>query len=318
MTASRSPIAWRRPVAVDLGTAFIRVAADRFGVVTIPTTAAPRSPLRGGVVDDPQAVAALLRPALAGNRRLGVLGPRVVVGAPTDARSSERQALETALKAAGAGAVEIVPEPQAAAVGAGLDLSSPYAQMLVDVGEGVTDCAILREGRILASHACRVGCGNLRTSVQERIRQCWDLSLSPAEAERLVAAAGVGTAAPASATPIRIGRDGHGCRAALTIRTATVQSLLEPTVETILAAAITLLRRIPHALGCEIIESGIVLTGGGALLPGLRERLAAATSIHVTSPGNPLDTVVIGLQRMTSPGESSACPPLPCRFHLHL
>ena len=89
-------------------------------------------------------------------------------------------------------------------------------------------------------------------------------------------------------------------------------------VETILAAAITLLRRIPHALGCEIIESGIVLTGGGALLTGLRERLAAATSIHVTSPGNPLDTVVIGLQRMTSPGESSACPPLPCRFHLHL
>lgn len=300
MTALRSPIPWRRPVAVDLGTAFIRVAADHFGVVTIPTAAASCSPLRGGVVEDPQAVAALLRPALAGNRRLGVLGPRVVVGAPTDVRGSERQALETALQAAGAGAVEIVPEPQAAAVGAGLDLGSPYAQMLVDVGDGVTDCAILREGRILATHACRVGCGSLRASVQERFRDCWDLRLSAAEAERLVATAGVGTAAPASSTPIRIGDNASGRRPALTIRLMTVQALLEPTVEKILAAATTLLRRVPHALGCEIIESGIVLTGGGALLPGLRERLATATSIHVTSPGNPLDTVVIGLQRMTA------------------
>jgi rod shape-determining protein MreB len=297
---------WCRQVAVDLGTAFFRVATDRFGIVTIPTAAAPRSPLRRGVVDDPQAVAALLRPALAGNRRLGLFGPRVVVGAPTDVRSSERQALEIALLAAGAVAVEIVPEPQAAAVGAGLDLGSPYAQMLVDVGEGVTDCAILREGRILATYACRIGCGSLRASVQERIRQCWDLSLSAAEAESLVASAGVGTAAPASSTPITIGNSPRSRRTALTIRPATVQALLEPTVEAILAAATTLLRRVPHALGCEIIESGIVLTGGGALLPGLRERLAAATSIHVTSPGNPLDAVVIGLQRMTSPGVAAA------------
>jgi rod shape-determining protein MreB and related proteins len=290
---------WRCQVAVDLGTAFFRVATDRFGVVTIPTAAAPRAPLRGGVVDDPQAVAALLRPALAGNRRLGLFGPRVVVGAPTDARSSDRQALATALQAAGAAAIEIVPEPQAAAVGAGLDLSSPYAQMLVDVGEGVTDCAILREGRILATHACRVGCGSLRASVQERFRDCWDLRLSAAEAEQLVATAGVGITAPASSTPIRIGDNVSGRRPVLTVRPTTVQALLEPTVEKILAAATTLLRRVPHALGCEIIESGILLTGGGALLPGLRERLATATSIHVTSPGNPLDTVVIGLQRMT-------------------
>lgn len=293
---------WRSHVAVDLGTAFFRVATERGAVVTIPTAHTPQPPLRCGVINDPQAVADLLRPFLVEARKLGIFRPQVVVGAPTDARWNEREALVSALLAAGAAEVEIVSEPQAAAIGAGLDLSSPYAQMLVDVGEGVTDCAIFREGKILAAHACRVGCGSLRTSVQERLQDCWDICLTPVEAEKIVELAGVGSSVKPVTIPLRTKGRNAGISASLTIRAASVQALLEPVVAEILAAPCTLLRSVPHALGCEVIESGILLSGGGALLPGLRERLAEATSIDVTAPRNPLDTVVTGLRRMIATG----------------
>ncbi|MBE0596810.1 MAG: rod shape-determining protein, partial [Desulfuromonadales bacterium] len=126
--------AWRCRVAIDVGTAFCRVAAESCGIVTFPTTMSANPPLRRGVVVEKDRLVELIRPWLRKAKGLGLFGPMVLAGAPTDVQFSERKALTMALQQAGAARVQIVPEPLAAALGAGLDISSPYAQMIVDIG----------------------------------------------------------------------------------------------------------------------------------------------------------------------------------------
>ncbi len=291
---------WRNEVAIDMGTAFVRVATEKFGVKTIPTTQTGRSPLRDGVVTDRNAAASLLWPWLAKAKRLGLFNPRVLVGVPTDATDKEQELLTEALYQAGAVSVSIVSEPFAAALGAGLNILSPFAQMVVDVGEGVTDCAILRGGHILESHATRIGCSSFRERVQDNFRQCWGgFDLNMAEAERIIAVAGTErTWLNDVSILVKVLSVDGAKHEPLPVRPATLQAMIEPLVLEITGTAINLLRKVPPAVGCEIIESGIVLTGGGAMLPGLRERLAKATSIKVTIPTEPLDVVIKGLRGM--------------------
>lgn len=286
----------QRKVAIDLGTAYIRMASRELGLVTIPIANLPRPPLRDGVVADPYEVAIILRPLLGKAQRLGV-GPNVAVGIPTSTNFKERKALHLAMCAAGAEHVEIVPEPQAAAIGAGLEVDLPYAHMVVDIGEGVTDCAVIRGGKILHAVAIRIGCGTLREQVRDGYRRRWGIELTWSEAEHILEEAGVGGKAfarnaghgPPSAG---ISAGGHASNP------AAIHAFVEPCVVEILSAINEQMRDIPHELGCEIIESGITLTGGGALLSGMSERLSIATSIKVTVPQNPLDAVVKGLRHM--------------------
>lgn len=290
---------WRGEVAIDLGTAFVRVAMKKFQALTMPTALLPAYPLRNGVIVDPQAVADLLRPSLARAKRLGLLRPRVVVGAPTDATGDEREALTMALHQAGAASVAIVSEPFAAGIGAGADVLSQYAQMIVDVGEGVTDCAIVRAGEILEAQASRTGCGSLRNLLHRDLHRCWGETFTVAELEQIIAATGVGNTRTVDANiQIRVGHRDAASQGFLSLRPAVLQGTIEPWVVEILGTATTLLRKLPPVLGCEIIESGIMLTGGGAMLPGLQERLAEATAIKVTIPPEPLDVVIKGLRGM--------------------
>lgn len=287
---------WRRDVAIDLGTAFIRVAMKDLGIVTIPAGLAAKPPLRCGVVADPHEVANLLRPLLRKVKRMGI-GPRVVVGTPSDTNVMERKALLVAMRASGADDIEIIPETQAAAVGAGMDIGSPYAHMIVDIGEGVTDCAIIRAGKILYSRAVRIGCSTLRESVQAGYHQRWGIDLTRSEAEQFLERMGVGRGSSPTEChhpepPLGRTAEPHG------LCSPTIHALVEPYVVEILATINDQLRTIPHDLGCEVIESGIVLTGGGALLPGMSERLSAATAINVTVPPSPLDVVIRGIRRM--------------------
>lgn len=284
----------RCQVAVDVGTAFCRVAAEKIGVVTIPTALSAKPPLQGGVVVDAGGATDLLAPLLSRTKGLGLLGPLVLAGAPTDAHAREREALTGVLRKSGAARVRIVPEPLAAAVGSGIDISSPYAQMIVDIGEGVTDCIVLREGKIIASRAVRIGCGNLREELMRRFVSEGKKAPSREEADRVVATAGVGRVGVQKETA-------EGADAFPGPLSASVHEVIEPAVAGILAAPAALLREIPDDVGCEIIESGILLTGGGALIPGLSERLAAATSVRVATPESPLDVVVRGLAWMLSP-----------------
>jgi len=290
----------KRKVAIDLGTAFIRVATKDLGLVTIPLGSASRPPMRDGVVIDPYEVASLLRPLLSRAKRFGV-PPGVVVGIPTETSFKERKALHVAMCAAGADAVEVVAEPQAAAIGAGLELSSPYALMIVDIGEGITECAIIRGGRILYSSTIRIGCGTLREQIQAGYRRQWGIDLPRSEAERVLEAAGVGGAPISSDLNHRATAKDKNTKQSR-FNPATVHAFVDSCVVGILESVNEQLRNIPHDLGCEIIETGIVLTGGGALLPGMKERLNLATSINVVVPRNPLDAVIRGILHMLDIG----------------
>lgn len=257
-----------------------------------------RTALRSGAVVDTEAATEVLRPFLSRSRKLGVIRPGAVVAAPTDATVREREALVASVLRAGAATARIVPAPLAAAIGAEMDVSLPYAQMIVDVGEGVTDCAILRSGRILQSRAMRVGCCTLREKVRDYFRRDRGMDVTTGEAQAIVAAAGVARTSAGERTLSVEMKEGEGRPRDLEVCDAEIQAAVEPALGDILSTAAVLLREAPHGLGCEVIESGIVLTGGGALLSGMRERLAAQTSINVIVPSSPLDAVVLGLRAM--------------------
>lgn len=142
--------------------------------------------LRGGVVVEPECAVEILRPLFARARRFSLGRPRVVATVPTDANRDERFALEESVRRAGAAAVALAPEPLAAAIGAGLDLGLPYAQLVVDLGHGVTDCIVVRSGQIVESSAHRVGCGDLeealvRHGAGRRVQGCRKMIRSVAE-----------------------------------------------------------------------------------------------------------------------------------------
>lgn len=275
---------WKPELALDLGTATTRLAAGMQAVMTTPSVAGERPVLRSGVVVDSEAAVAIIEPLMAKARGLGIRRPRVVVCAPSDANSEERERLVESVAHAGASDVYLVPEPLAAAIGAGVEVASPYAQMIVDIGEGVTDCAILRSGKILQTAAVRVGCDKLREKVMSAAPG-WGLRLAKDAAEELVRQAGVRASSGRATAP--------GVAYA-----HWVQEAMEPVVQKMLTTVTSLLRDVPDDIGCEIIESGICLTGGGSLLPGMRERLESETKITTVSAHNPFDAVVEGARAM--------------------
>ncbi len=227
---------WRQQVALDLGTATIRIAAGQREVLERPSCLDKSAGLRGGVVVDQATVVQLLKPLLDRTRLFGIVKPCVLACAPSDADRSERTRLTRAVLEAGAASVYVIPEPLAAAVGAGMDVSSPYAQLVVDIGAGVTDCALIRMSRIQATAALRIGCSQLQQEAAE-----------PQTALKKVA------------------------------------GLLEK-----------FLHDLPPETGCEVIENGICLTGGGALIPGLPAFLEERTGIRVTPAATPCYCVVEG------------------------
>lgn len=284
-----------RNIAVDLGTATTRIAADDRGrFVEGPSVYDAMPALAHGVVVNPDATARLLHALLGRTRRFVRWRPRVLACVPTDVTPDERAALVGALRVAGASAITVAPEPLAAAIGAGLDVSSHFAQMVVDIGHGVTDCAVIRSGQVVATRAVRRACSDLYVAVEEAAMARHGMLLLPGEAQRLVAK--IGVAGDVGRGEIEaLGRcvdDDHIRRLAIPV--GDVRQALEPGIGSMLDTIRGLLRDLPEGLGAEIIENGMLLSGGGALLPGMTARIEAATGITVQRAPDPLHAVIIG------------------------
>lgn len=286
---------WRPDIAIDLGTATTRVVSKGHGVITHISTAGNVPALSSGVVANLDAVVALLEPLIAKMKIFGMIRPRAVACAPTDANAGERNALVEGVSRGGACAVVVVPEPLAAAVGAGIDIVSPYARMVVDIGEGVTDCAVITSGKIVDTAALRGGCCALRNAVREGALRRWNMRISPRQAESLVRAALCGSGVVAVQA---LDAQGGDSPALPPISLVEAREVCEPAVAAILGLVTGFLREMPPATGSEIIENGITLTGGGALLAGMRERIQVATGITVMPVANPLEAVVRGAYAM--------------------
>lgn len=261
------------------------------------------SPLHAGVVVDVEAATSLLKPFLQRAQRLGFFKPRALACAPTDACKEEREALIEATRRAGASAVVVVPEPLAAAIGAGLDIASPYAQMLVDIGDGVTDIAVIRSGGLIKTSAVRTACSDLHRAIAQMVSFRYGLLLFPQEAERLTHLIGATQNYDEERLFITAGTDLlTGEPTDLCISSQDVNEAMEPVLDVIVEAIHDVVRDLPLETSCEVIENGICLTGGGAQLQGLSDRLAAATQLDVRVPDDPMRAVINGARQMLDVG----------------
>jgi rod shape-determining protein MreB len=261
------------------------------------------SPLHAGVVADIEAASSLLKPFLKRAQRFGLFKPRVLACAPTGACEEERAALVEAARRAGASEVYIAPEPMAAAIGAGLDVSSHYAQMLVDIGDGVTDIAVIRSGNLILTSAVRTACSDLRNAVSEMVSYRHGVLLFPQEAERLMHLIGANFDYSQEELVVAAGTDWlTGEPLQLCVSSYELNEAIEPVLDTIVEAIHTVVRKLPEETSCEVIENGICLTGGGAQLQGLPARLAAATSLEVRVADDPMMAVINGARQMLDVG----------------
>ena len=250
-------------VALDVGTSAMRMS---FGDGAVAETEACRRAMRGGVVTDVAAVAGAVSRLLEARRSWQ--RPAVLLCAPTDASAGERDALIEAVTSGGASVVAVVPEPLAAAIGSGVDVASEYATAVIDVGEGVTDFAVFRSGSMIWSRAMRMGCGSLRRAVEDWIGD-------ETSAEALVRAWCADEVVPEQ-----------------------VEAAIEPLIDEIASFVARSIGALPSAVVVELIESGVCITGGGAKLERLVERIERLTRLSIVRAPDPLRAVIRGAGEM--------------------
>jgi rod shape-determining protein MreB len=254
-------------------------------------------PLQDGVIADYDVTAEMLRFFVRKvlRRRGAFTGPRVVVCVPSGITSVEQRAVSESAYAAGARRVHIISEPMAAAIGAGLPVNQPSGSMVVDIGGGTTEAAILALGGIVASTSLRVAGDALDLAIVDHIRAQFSLLIGERTAEELKIA--VGSAFPVAGdrnAEIR-GRDlTTGLPRNITISTDELRRAMDVPLGRIVAAVRATLDRCPPELSGDLVTRGIVLTGGGALLRGLDARLQQEVGIPVLVAERPLDSVVLG------------------------
>lgn len=253
-------------------------------------------PLKNGVIADFDVTAAMLkrfvREAMKGSLFSRV---RMVICIPASVTEVESRAVYDAAKQAGATEIDLVEEPMAAAVGAGLPIWSATGNMVVDIGGGTTDVAVISLGDIVTAQSIRMGGDDLDESIINYIRKKHNLLIGERTAEQIKIE--IGSVKPyENETSIEIkGRNlVDGLPKNVTISAKEVRSAMADTVAQIVDTVRTTLEKTPPELSADIIDTGITLTGGGALLRGIAELIAEETGMPVTVAPNPLDCVVLG------------------------
>jgi rod shape-determining protein MreB len=260
-------------------------------------------PLRDGVIADidvaEQMIKYFIEKAHGGTSRLP-RWPEIVVCVPSRSTSVERRAIRDAASNAGARQVWLIEEPMAAAIGAGLPVTEPVGCMIVDIGGGTTEVAVLSLRGLAYSNSVRVGGDKIDEAISSSIRRNHNLLIGEATAERIKKAFGLARA-PADGigltVPIR-GRDlVNGIPREITITQAQIADAIgEPVAHIVEAVRIALENTAPE-LAADIVDNGIVLTGGGALLRDIDKVLADETGLPVTVADDPLMCVALGAGR---------------------
>lgn len=254
-------------------------------------------PLQDGVIADYDVTAEMLRYFVRKvlRRRGSFTGPRIVVCVPSGITSVEQRAVSESVYAAGARRVHIISEPMAAAIGAGLPINQPCGSMVVDIGGGTTEVAILALGGMVSSTSLRIAGNALDAAIVDHVRAEFSLLIGDRTAEELKISLGSAfpVAGPKSAE-IR-GRDvGSGLPRNVTVSGDELRKAMEIPIGKIVTAVRSTLDRCPPELAGDLVTRGIVLTGGGALLRGLDARLQHEIGIPVLVADRPLDSVVLG------------------------
>ena len=256
-------------------------------------------PLRDGVIADFDTTAAMLSYFIRkGMRGRSLLRPRVIVGIPSGVTEVEKRAVIDATLQAGAREAYLIEEPMAAAIGAGLPVSEPVGSMVVDIGGGTTEVAVISLGGIVTSKSIRIGGDEMDEAIIQYARKAYNLLIGERTAEEIKIA--IGSAYPLreeQAVDVR-GRDlVSGLPRTVRMTSAEIREALREPVAAIVDAVKQTLERTPPELSADIVERGIVLAGGGSLLRGLDRLLAEETGMPVTLTDDPLSAVVLGTGR---------------------
>ena len=260
-------------------------------------------PLRSGVVADIDAAEQMLRhfvEKVQGPQRWSRAGPEMVICVPSGSTKVERRAISDAASNAGASKVHLILEPMAAAIGADLPVNQPTGSMVVDIGGGTTEVGVISIQGLSMALSVRVGGDQMDDAIAAAIRRRHNMLIGEVTAERIKKAAGAACLAEGDETAMIVikGRDvarGRPCEIEVS-RALLVEALTEP-VDQIVLAVRRALENTPPEIAADIIESGIVMTGGGSLLRRIDTVLAEQTGLSVRIAEDPINCVAVGAGR---------------------
>jgi len=319
-----------RDLAIDLGTANTLVFAKGNGIVVnepsivainkltneveavgkeakdmlgrTPGNIVAIKPMRDGVIADFKVTEKMLTYFIhkAHNRKM-MVRPRIVIGVPSEITPVEKRAVQDSAYRAKASEVHLVEQAMAAAIGAGLPITEPSGNMVVDIGGGTTDIAVISLSGIVYSRSVRVAGNEMDDAIMHYLKRKFNLLIGERTAEAIKIE--IGSAYPLE-KPIKMeikGRDLiEGIPKTLTVEDAEIREALSECVDTIVNAIRVALERTPPELSADISDRGIVLTGGGALLKNLDKRIREETGLPVSIADDPLASVVLGTGKMLS------------------
>ncbi len=315
-------------LAVDLGTANTLVYASGKGVVVdepsivainkisgdieavgkeakemlgrTPGNVVAIKPMRDGVIADFKATERMLNYFIQkAHKRKVLVRPRIVIGVPSETTQVEKRAVVDSAYRAKASEVHLVDQAMVAAVGAGLPITEPVGNMVVDIGGGTTDIAVISLAGIVYSRSLRVAGNVMDDQIIDHLKRAHNLLIGERTAEMIKMEIGSAFPGEKPVTAEVKGRDlVKGIPKSITVDDAEIREALSPSVTAIVQAIRVALERTPPELSADISDRGIVLTGGGALLKNLDQRIRHETNLPVAVADDPLTSVVMGTGKM--------------------
>lgn len=253
-------------------------------------------PLRDGVIADFEMTEAMIRHFL--EKVIGrsfLFRPKVMICIPTGINDVEKRAVQEAAEQAGSKRTELIEEPIAAALGAGIDISEPLGSMVVDIGGGTCDVAVISLGGIVCGESLRVAGDKFDSDIESYIKKEYNLMVGERTAENIKIK--IGAAYPGARKEIMSvrGRDVvSGLPKNINVSSDEIAAALHDSVENIIMCVKSVLEKTPPELAADVMDHGIVLTGGGAMLYGLPDLIRSETNIPTMLADDPLSCVAIG------------------------
>lgn len=255
-------------------------------------------PLKNGVIANLRATELMLKEIINKiNKKYGYARTKAIVSVPSGITEVEKRAVEEAIYGAGVKEVYLIDEPLAAAMGANVNIEEPAGSLIVDIGSGTTDVAVISLGGIVVSHCIKVGGDDLDKNIIDYMRKYQNMEISETCAENIKVT--IGTVVPGILEDMDIkGRDLRlGLPKEITVNSEQILEAIESSITKIISAIKFTLEKTPPEITADITEKGIILTGGVANIKGIEELVTSKTGINAYVTKEPLKTVVYGTQK---------------------